>query len=180
MRGSTKEALAILSNLGSAYVIRINDVPASTGYGEPVQRLCNFRDGERVVGAMLMSVSAARKGSLAVAVTKRGYGLRSASIRTMRLSTRAGRRFAKPGDGDESWAWRWSLGDVLCVVTSDAHPLLCRGGELPELADADVGVIAIKTREAIARGRIRRGPPGTKMCSVPRPTAARRYFRSVR
>ena len=53
VRGSTKEPMAIFSNLGSAYVIRINDVPASTGYGEPVQKLFNFRDGERVVGALL-------------------------------------------------------------------------------------------------------------------------------
>ena len=52
IRGSTKEPMAIFSNLGSAYVLRINDVPASTGYGEPVQKLFNFRDGERVVGAL--------------------------------------------------------------------------------------------------------------------------------
>ena len=31
---------------------RIVDVPASTGYGEPVQRLFKFKDGERVVAAL--------------------------------------------------------------------------------------------------------------------------------
>ncbi|HEX7508114.1 MAG TPA: DNA topoisomerase (ATP-hydrolyzing), partial [Polyangia bacterium] len=36
LRGSTKDSVAIFSNLGSCYAIRINDVPASTGYGEPV------------------------------------------------------------------------------------------------------------------------------------------------
>ena len=45
IRGSTKEPMAVFSSLGYAYVIRINDVPASTGYGEPVQKLFNFRDG---------------------------------------------------------------------------------------------------------------------------------------
>ena len=31
---------------------RFNDVPASTGYGDPVQKLFKFDDGERVVGAL--------------------------------------------------------------------------------------------------------------------------------
>ena len=31
---------------------RINDMPASTGYGDPVQKLFKFDDGERVVGAL--------------------------------------------------------------------------------------------------------------------------------
>src|SRR5204863_10186715 len=38
LRGGTKDSLAIFSNLGSAYVLRVNDVPASTGYGEPLQK----------------------------------------------------------------------------------------------------------------------------------------------
>ncbi len=37
---------------GAAYVTRFNDVPASTGYGDPVQKLFKFDDGERVVGAL--------------------------------------------------------------------------------------------------------------------------------
>ncbi|MGB8295080.1 MAG: DNA topoisomerase IV subunit A, partial [Polyangia bacterium] len=55
LRGSTKDFLAIFSNLGSCYVSRIHDVPASTGHGEPVQKLFNFRDGERVVAAMVVT-----------------------------------------------------------------------------------------------------------------------------
>ena len=39
------------TNFGAAYTVRIVDVPASTGYGEPIQRLFKFKDGERVVAA---------------------------------------------------------------------------------------------------------------------------------
>src|SRR6185503_4908259 len=78
VRGSTKEAVAIFSSFGYAYVLRINDVPASSGYGEPVQKLFNFRDGERVVGALPMSVAETPKGALAAAVSKRGFGMRVA------------------------------------------------------------------------------------------------------
>ncbi len=101
IRGSTKEPMAIFSNFGSAYILRINDVPASTGYGEPVQKLFNFRDGERVVGALSVSEKDTPKGTLAVAVSKNGFGLRFGFDAHRELSTRAGRRFAKPADGDE-------------------------------------------------------------------------------
>jgi DNA gyrase subunit A len=148
LRGSTKEAIAILSNLGSAYIIRINDVPASTGYGEPVQKLFNFRDGERAVSALLMSEAAAPKGALAVAVTKRGFGLRFGVETHRELSTRAGRRFAKPAEGDEIVGVTLVRpADILCVVTTDARALLCKADELPELANPGRGVTVIKPGE---------------------------------
>ena len=81
---------------------RINDVPASTGYGDPVQKLFKFGDGERVVGALSLDARARRpRATLAAAVSKRGFGLRFALEPHRELSTRAGRRFAKPAEGDE-------------------------------------------------------------------------------
>ncbi|MCU0255607.1 MAG: DNA topoisomerase 4 subunit A, partial [Vicinamibacterales bacterium] len=50
--GSTRSSIAFFTNFGSAYTCRVVDVPASTGYGEPIQRLFKFRDGERVVAAL--------------------------------------------------------------------------------------------------------------------------------
>jgi DNA gyrase subunit A len=40
------------------YVLPVTDLPATTGYGEPVQKLCKFGDGERVVVSMLLSGAA--------------------------------------------------------------------------------------------------------------------------
>jgi DNA gyrase subunit A len=149
LRGSTKEAIAIFSNLGSAYVMRINDVPASTGYGEPIQKLFNFRDGERVVGALLMSNVATPKGSRLLAVTKHGFGLRFDPEAHRELSTRAGRRFAKLADGDEivgvALVPDHANEMLVCAVTSDAHAILCRVSEIPELANPGRGVTVIKT-----------------------------------
>jgi DNA gyrase subunit A len=151
LRGSTKEAVAIFSNLGSAYVMRINDVPASTGYGEPIQKLFNFRDGERVVGALLMSNVETPKGSRVLAMTKRGFGLRFDPEPHRELSTRAGRRFAKLADGDEivgvALVPDHANEMLVCAVTSDAHAILCRVSEIPELANPGRGVTVIKTDE---------------------------------
>ena len=43
--------MVFFTNFGAAYTCRIIDVPASTGYGEPVQKLFKFKDGERVIAA---------------------------------------------------------------------------------------------------------------------------------
>ena len=71
--------MAIFSNFGSCYVLRINDVPASTGYGEPVQKLFNFRDGERVIAAYVATGNGPAvlpAGGQIIAVTKHGFGFR--------------------------------------------------------------------------------------------------------
>ena len=52
--GTTRDRLALFSSRGSLYVLRVADVPATTGYGEPVQSLLKFGDGERVVVARLV------------------------------------------------------------------------------------------------------------------------------
>ena len=54
LAGNTKSTIAFFSNFGSAYVASIDDMPASTGYGDPVQKLFKFGDGERVVSALSM------------------------------------------------------------------------------------------------------------------------------
>ena len=148
LRGSTKDSLAIFSNLGSCYVIRINDVPASTGYGEPVQKLLNFRDGERVVAGLVTSgngPSAIPAGTLAIALTRKGFGFRFNLDPHRELSTRAGRRFAKPAEGDEVvGVLPVAPKDILCIVTAAARALVCAAAEAAELANPGRGVTMIK------------------------------------
>jgi DNA gyrase subunit A len=146
VRGGTKEALAIFSNLGSCYVMRVNDVPASTGYGEPIQKLFNFRDGERAVSAMMLNDAGAPKGAVALALTRQGLGMRFNLDVHRELSTRAGRRFARCAEGDEIVGVMIATpADVVCVVTAAARALICKVDEIPELANPGRGVIVIKT-----------------------------------
>jgi DNA gyrase subunit A len=145
VRASTKESLAIFSNQGSCYVMRVHDVPPSTGYGEPIQKLFNFRDGERVVGGLSLAAAVAPPGAVAVAVSRRGYGLRFGLDPHREISTRAGRRFAKPAEGDEIVGVALAAaGEVLSVVTTGARALVCAADELPVLANPGRGVTVIK------------------------------------
>src|SRR5205823_13408004 len=50
--GSTRATCAFFTNFGIAYTCRIIDVPASTGYGEPIQKQFKLKDGEKIVGAL--------------------------------------------------------------------------------------------------------------------------------
>lgn len=50
VRVNTGRTVAIFSNQGKVYVMRVVDVPATTGFGEPIGSLLNFGDGEFVVG----------------------------------------------------------------------------------------------------------------------------------
>jgi DNA gyrase subunit A len=144
LSGSTKENVVFFSSLGSAYVTRIHDIPPSTGYGDPVQKLFKFKDGERVVSALSLDARLTRPQNL-LAVTRKGYGLRFALTAHTELSTRAGRRFARVGEGDEiAGVFPAEDKDYCCVCTEKGHVLVCPAGEINLLANPGRGVTVIK------------------------------------
>jgi DNA gyrase subunit A len=145
LAGNTKANVAFFTNYGSAYVCRIADVAPSTGYGDPVQKLFKFDDGERVVTALSLDARVRPKEENLVAVTKQGYGLRFALAPHAEVSTRAGRRFARTGEGDDIVAVRPAPDDaLLCVATEQAHGLVCKLAEVNVLANPGRGVTVIK------------------------------------
>jgi DNA gyrase subunit A len=151
LRGSTKELVGIFSNLGSCYVLRIHDVPASTGYGEPVQKLFNFRDGERVIAAYVMTgtgPSVLPAGGQIIAVTRHGFGFRGNPDPHREISTRAGRRYAKLSEGDEVvGVLPFKRKELLAVVTAKSHMLMCEADQVAELANPGKGVTVIKVAD---------------------------------
>src|SRR5438309_9094546 len=145
--GSLKSNLVVFTNFGTAYVTRFNDVPASTGYGDPVQKLFKFDDNERVVGAVSLDPRLPIP-SMMVAVSKDGYGLRFNPEPLKEVSTRSGRRFAKCGPGDEIVGVSGCVEkDLLGVVTKKTNALVCKVDEVNVLAGPGRGVTVIKTAD---------------------------------
>src|SRR3954451_6898441 len=113
--GSTRAAITFFSNYGTAYTSRIIDIPATTGYGEPIQKLFKLKDGERIVAAVSMDDRVLPPKATAVdekkpdaapkihglAVTSDGYALRFGLDAFREVSTRSGRRYARPSEGAE-------------------------------------------------------------------------------
>ena len=144
--GSTKELAVFFSSRGSAYVCRILDIPASSGYGEPLTKQFKFDDGETVVAALSLDprVRPAADTHL-VAVTRGGLAVRFALDAHAEVSTRNGRLFAKVSDGDGVLGVRVARGDaLLTVATSLGRSLTCRVDEIPVLQGPGKGVQMLK------------------------------------
>jgi DNA gyrase subunit A len=155
LAGSTRATAVFFTNFGVAYTARIVDVPASTGYGEPIQRLFKFRDGERVVGAIGLDprttpdIVPAAEGqpaaTHAVAVSTDGYALRFNLDAFVEPSTRAGRRYARPAEAAEVVGVAAITGaETMIVATRDARAVLCAIEEINHLSGPGRGVILIK------------------------------------
>jgi DNA gyrase subunit A len=136
------------TNFGTAYTARIADVPASTGYGEPIQRLFKFKDGERVVGALSLDARSTPSGLHAVAASSDGYALRFELPAFVEPSTRAGRRFARVAGSAEIVGVSATTGkEVVIAATRQARAMLCRADEINLLGGPGRGVILIKLQK---------------------------------
>jgi DNA gyrase subunit A len=156
--GSTRATCVFLTNFGVAYTCRVIDVPASTGYGEPIQRLFKFKDGERVVGALTLdprgsgAIAPKKDGDPApvhaVAVSSDGYALRFNLDGFVEPSTRAGRRYARPAaEAEIVGVARLAGGETIIAATAEARGILCRADEINFLSGPGKGVLLIKLGE---------------------------------
>ena len=146
--GSTKEKVIFFTNRGSAYVIKINDIAATAGYGDPAQKYFKFGDGERIVAAMTLDARAMVPPETLLAVTRQGFGLRFATAQHTEVTTKAGRRYARPKDGDEVLGVvPCNDGDVVVVATRDGHVLHCKADEIAKLEGPGRGVTVIKVAD---------------------------------
>jgi DNA gyrase subunit A len=156
--GSTRASMVFLSNFGTAYTSRIIDVPATSGYGEPIQKLFKLKDGERIIAAFSLDArvigdvserDGKRPLTYGVAVTSDGYSLAFGLSTFLEPSTRAGRRFAKPAEGVEVvGAGKASGNEIAICATKHRRALLAPVSEINYLSGPGKGVVFIKLDES--------------------------------
>jgi DNA gyrase subunit A len=156
MAGSTRATCVFFSNFGIAYTARFVDIPASTGYGEPIQRFFKLKDREKIVAALSLDPRAVgdiaeKKRSIppppvhAVAASTDGYSLRFGLEPLVEPSTRAGRRYARPAEGAEIVGVARVTGEeIMIAATAEGRGLLCKVDEINFLSGPGKGVILIK------------------------------------
>lgn len=161
--GSTRATVAFFSNHGSCYVARIADIPPSTGYGDPVQKLFKFGDGEQVVAALsfdprmmalpeeeLVYEDGTPCPPYGLAVTRQGLAFRFPLFPHKEPSTRAGRRFGRLNEGDAIFTVlpvkEEDRGWVL-AATTDGHALAVDPDEVALLSGPGKGSMLIKVGE---------------------------------
>ncbi len=153
--GSTRSSVVFFSNFGVAYTARITDIPASTGYGEPIQRFFKLKDREKIVASMSLDprvagdINTRKEGEPppvhAVAVSSDGYSLRFSLEPFVEPSTRTGRRYGRVPEGAEFVGVANATGDeILIAATREARAMLTRADEVNFLSGPGRGVILIK------------------------------------
>jgi len=112
---STLDMVVFITNHGNSYSLKVTDFPSSSGYGDPVQKLLKFKDGERIVESLGMKLTdkAAEAGSPQMGyqhliknndhvllVSKDGVGF-ILKLEGLESIKRSGKRAMKLREGDE-------------------------------------------------------------------------------
>ncbi len=153
--GSTLDYVIFFADDGTAYTMRINEVPASSGYGEPIAKFFRLADQVKVIAAVTTDerftpaeptpVNGEPPPPYLLVVTAQGQTLRTPLLPVRTASTKVGRRYVRLADGDKV---------VTAVVPRDEKTLYLASGnghvihisleEVNILSGAGKGVIGIK------------------------------------
>ena len=175
LQGTTRDRLAVFTNRGILYVIRINSVPATTGYGEPIQTLFNFQDGEQVVTVRLIrdrrpespaqqngagaarpdrtdlfapltsSQAAGERGPALLLATARGLGFRFEP--SVEETTRNGRKIARLSADDAVITVQPARSGRTVCATAAGYILAFPTEDIAELSGVGRGVILMRLEQ---------------------------------
>ncbi len=155
---NTVDNVAFLTNLGSFYTLKVSDFPSSSGYGDPIQKILKFRDGEKIVESYAIKNDEdkqtellaghkhiLKEGETLLLVSTKGVGfaLKMTEIAGVK---RSGKRAIKLRDGDELAAV-CKFGTNTAFFTKDASGLVINNKEVPVRDSSAVGVSLISVRD---------------------------------
>jgi DNA gyrase subunit A len=154
---STLDHVVFFADDGTAYTMRVNEIPASSGYGEPITKFFKLDDSVKVVNAVTTDnrfipekIKPVSKedppGPYLLVITKDGLSLRT-PLEPFRIeSTKVGRRYCRLNDGDKVVMTAILLGEEesIFLCSADGHVIHFRVEDINILAGVGKGVIGIK------------------------------------
>jgi DNA gyrase subunit A len=169
LAASTRAAVCFLTNFGRAYTLRVDALPSTSGYGDPIQKLFEFSDKERIVGVISMdrrllprpaaglepspelfggdgaSSEPAGEWPFIIAVSQSGLTVRLSVESYLEPSTRNGRLYMRVEKGDQVVGAGMAAGDEnVCVASREGHVLIFPADQIPLVKGAAKGVIGMK------------------------------------
>lgn len=157
--GSTLDTVVIFADDGTAYTLQIDQIPVSSGYGEPLSKHVKLGDGVGIVQTIGTDSRFTPEDEESdeegtplphlMIVTARGQVIRL-PLSLFRLpSTRNGRKFCRLRSGDRVVHVEL-VGDAetMFLATRQARVAHFSVDEVPTLANAGKGVIGIKLEKA--------------------------------
>ena len=173
---TTLDSVVLFTNLGSLFVVKVSDFPASSGYGTPVQKLLKFKDGERIISSYSLRMennqqSSIQKGSSQGELPLDGIKEEVAqepanliadgdtvvlisengtgyalTLSNIAETKRNGRRVMKLREGDHLGATACLQGAMI-FITHSGSALMVAEKEIPVRDSAAVGVALMGVRE---------------------------------
>jgi DNA gyrase subunit A len=154
--GNTHDHVIFLADDGTAYTLRINEVPASSGYGEPIAKFFRLADQVKIIAALTTDErftppeQEAKNGEPSppylLVATAQGQTLRIPLAPFRKASTKVGRQYVRLNEGDKV---------VLALVPRDHKSLF--------LASADGHVIHFLLEEINILSGVGKGVLGIKL-----------------
>ena len=154
--GSTLDHVVFFADDGTAYTMRINEVPASSGYGEPITKFFRLADQVRIIAAVstderftpaeVPPSDGEPAGPYILVVTTLGQTLRVPLTPYRTASTKVGRRYVKLVEGDKVVLATVLKGDedTLYLASREGRVIHFSVAEINVLSGAGKGVLGIK------------------------------------
>ncbi len=144
--GNTLDHVIFFADDGTAYTMRINEVPASSGYGEPIAKFFRLADQVKVINAATTderftppdkpSRNADPTPPYLLVVTAQGQTLRTPLAPFRTATTKVGRRYVRLNEGDRV---------VMATVWQDDQKTLylaSRSGRVIHFAVEDINILS--------------------------------------
>jgi DNA gyrase subunit A len=153
--GNTLDHVVFFADDGTAYTMQMHDVPAHTGYGEPITKFFRLADKVRIIGAVSTDerfvpvesppANGVPAGPYVLVVTAGGFTLRVPFAAYRTTSTKVGRRYVRLSEGDRVvLATLIQDEPSLILASAKGHVIHFPIEEINVLSGAGKGVIGIK------------------------------------
>ncbi|MFL5242628.1 MAG: DNA topoisomerase (ATP-hydrolyzing) subunit A [Gemmataceae bacterium] len=153
--GNTLDYVIFLADDGTAYTMRMNEVPASTGYGEPIAKFFRLADQVRIINAVSTDerftepdrpvTNGEAPGPYLLVATAQGQTLRTPLAPFRTTSTKVGRRYVRLNHGDKVvMATVLKDEESLFLASASGHVIHFAVEEINVLSGIGKGVMGIK------------------------------------
>lgn len=148
----TKDSALFFTTAGKCYTMRVADLPLTTGYGDPIQSIFKWSDGEKLVNVVVLNDEASSDSDPEevemVSVSKSGYAVRFSLDGYEEPSTVVGRTYQRLDDGDQVVNCCQLRGsDYVVLATHHGRGTTFDATEVRVYKGAGKGVTAIKLED---------------------------------
>ncbi|MZG29591.1 MAG: DNA topoisomerase IV subunit A [Nitrospinae bacterium] len=174
LQSNTQNLLALFTSFGTAYVTKVYNLPYTrSGFGEPVQSLFKFGDGEKVIGMTIVSPSSDDTDSTDadgqttlnfiketkpendppefMVASANGFGFRFPSS-NLTETTRSGRKIMSLKEGDSMIGFAPVTHDHVFLATAKGKAVVIPTEQVTQLSGSGKGVTLMKPGDSSLAG----------------------------